>query len=74
MTTKQIQMILTTYSILVMFDEPLELRGRVVDRLEEVELRIQLCVGGDHVLVLVFAKFPNDSLTYRKKVRARSSA
>ena len=55
-----------------MLDEPLQLGGRVVDRLEEVELRIQLRVGGDHVLVFVFAEFPDDSLVCREKVVAHT--
>ena len=53
---------LTAQSVLVVFDPSLQSAGGDVDGGEELELGVQLRVGGGHVLVLVLAQLPLNSL------------
>ena len=46
-----------------MLDPPLQPARRVVDRAEQLELRVELRVRGGDVLVLVLAQLPLHSLT-----------
>ena len=54
--------LLTTEPVLIMLDEPLQVGGCFVDGSEEVELGVELGVGGHNVLVLILAELAHHSL------------